>query len=202
MTDTAIDITPVQPIAARAGRYYRNARYVMTALVLAMAGYFAYDGWSGYPAHNLKVDEVTQKLNTTTDDAEKARLGKELKALGEKHQDKDIQLQKQLAIGLPFPAIAYLIFVVRRSRGVIRLENDTLTAPGHPPMTLAEITQVDKSQWKKKGIAKFHYTAAGRAGVVTLDDFVYQQKPIDDIYEVIARHHGVWEAPTPKPVAA
>jgi len=184
-------------IVARAGRYYRNARYIMVALALGLAGYFAYDGWNGYPEHNRRVQDVTEKLNAATSDDERTRLGNEQRKLGAPHTDKDIQLQKQLAVILPFPSLAYLFFVIRRSRGEIRFDGKTLTAPGHPSLAVGDIKSVDPTQWKKKGIAILQYEVNGRTGAIKLDDFIYEQKPIDSIYEFFAKAHNVWQEPTP-----
>ena len=58
-----------------------------------------------------------------------------------------------------------------------------LSVPGHPPVPLAAVTSVDHRLWKKKGIAFVHYAVAGKTGRLTLDDFVYQQLPMDAIYD-------------------
>ena len=51
---------------------------------------------------------------------------------------------------------------------------------------IGAIQSVDTSRWETKGIAKLQYkTADGEEGSITLDDFVYDRAPIDDMYEVI-----------------
>jgi hypothetical protein len=70
------------------------------------------------------------------------------------------------------------------SRGTYRLTGDTLEVPGHPPVRLGEITEIDSSKWDRKGIAYLRYQTAGRAsGRMTLDDFVYEREPTDQIYD-------------------
>ncbi|MBC7783147.1 MAG: hypothetical protein H7144_04845 [Burkholderiales bacterium] len=206
MTETSAS-SPSAPIVATAGRYYRNARYIMVAAVLAFAIYFAYDGWRGYPELNRKIAENNAAIDRTQalpqpTDADRAHLdvlNKRKIELGKDKTPTDIALQKALALSLPLLALGYLAFVIRRSRGEIRLENDTLTVPGHPPVQLSAITSVNNSAWKKKGIVYVAYSVDGRAGTITLDDFVYQQKPIDDIYEILARRFGVWQEAVAEP---
>lgn len=175
---------PAGPIVATAGRYYRNARYIMTLGLIVMGAYFAYDGYKGWPDRNKKIDEVQTALDRTPkDSADWVKLDEAQRKLGAKKTDTDIALQKVLGYALPLAAIAYLVFFLRKSRGELRLENDVLHAPGHPPVALSAVTAVDDSLWKKKGIAKISYDANGQKGVIVLDDFVYQQTPTDAIYD-------------------
>jgi len=183
-TPLPIEPTPTaEPIVATAGRYYRNMRYLMTLGLLIFAGFFAYDGFFRYPAQNKAIAENDAALNSATNDADKAALAIRQQQLGHPHTETDIAIQKVLAFALPVAAAAFLVFILRRSRGEIRLENDVLHAPGHPPIPVPSITGVDSRLWKKKGIAFVTYSDAGKSRTVRLDDFIYQQKPIDAIYD-------------------
>ncbi len=215
MTETASDATtkpdriPTQPIQARYGSYYRNARYVMVLAIFVMAGWFGYDGWAKYPAQNAKIhanENQIKELSGKTSDADQRRLAeldKERKELGDLNSDLAIQLQKLLAIGLPLVGIGYLLFVRHRSRGTFTLDQNILTAPGHPPVPIEQIKSIDGKLWRKKGIAFLNYDQIeGKSGQIRLDAFIYDPKPMDDLYEVIARHHGIWEQTKPLPPAA
>ncbi|HEX8324505.1 MAG TPA: hypothetical protein VF595_11410 [Tepidisphaeraceae bacterium] len=172
------------PIVARAGRYYRNARLVMVLGLLIMGGYFAYDGYKGYPARNAEIARIGQELNATPKDSPRwIELEQQQRKLGAPKSDTDIGLQKVLGYALPVVALAYLAYFLNKSRGEIRLENDVLTAPGHPPVPLSAVTAVDTRLWKKKGIATLQYAVEGKRGSIVLDDFVYQQTPIDAMYD-------------------
>lgn len=71
-----------------------------------------------------------------------------------------------------------------------RVSADTLYVPGHPPIAISEITEIDNTLWERKGIAHVKYmTAAGKSGTFKLDDFVYERKPIDAIYDRIMAYH-------------
>ncbi|HEX8340457.1 MAG TPA: hypothetical protein VF624_06070 [Tepidisphaeraceae bacterium] len=194
---------PQQPIAAPGSRYYRSRRYIIAVALLGFAAYFAYDGWKGYPRANARIDVVEREIAslagaTRPEDIKKlADLDKEKKSLGSRKSDTSIRLQKQLAVGLPFLAAGFLAFILHRSRGQVRLENDTLHVPGHPPVPLGSITAVDGRLWAKKGIAYVDYDVGGK-GRAKLDAFIYEPAPMDDLYEVVARRHGVWEATKPR----
>jgi hypothetical protein len=163
-------------IVAYAGRYYRNARYVMALVCFACAAWFAYDGWVKYPAINRQWDAMVAR-------GEKPEF--------EKHSQKDLDLQQLLASVLPILGVMIIAWLLYNSRGSYRLAGDVLYAPGHPPVPLDAIREIDKTKFDKKGIAYLDYelepSDGGKPvkGTVVLDDFVYQQQPMDKILETI-----------------
>ena len=64
----------------------------------------------------------------------------------------------------------------------------TSFAPGHPPIPFTAIRELDKRRWDRKGIAIVKYEVEGRGGVVTIDDFLYDQTPTDAIYDRILKY--------------
>jgi hypothetical protein len=174
-------------IVARAAAYYRNTRYLMVVLLLGTAGWFAYDGFKGWPQENAKIARLNKELDAAKrmHDAEaEKRLNDDPMTHNKPHSDTDIRFQKILAGALPLGALAMLIWTLYHSRGAYRLEGNTLSAPGHPKIQLSDITEVDKRQWDKKGIARLTYAKPGGGkGKILLDDFVYERDPIDAIYD-------------------
>jgi hypothetical protein len=167
---TELPVPSSQDIVARAGRYYRNARYVICAMALGAGLWFAYDGFINWP-------KALEDYNRKTA-AEKAN-GRE------PHSLTDINLQQRLAMGLiPLAPVLLGVFLYR-SRGEYRLSGTTLHVPGHPPVPLEAIVVLDKSKWKRKGIAYVDYRQEGSDAEhrLTLDDFVYDQVPTDEIVE-------------------
>lgn len=174
-SETAAPAEPAE-IYARPSLYYRRTRYAIVLVMLVFAALFAKDGWWTWPSHNVEfkkaVDENRKppyKLRTDT----------------------DILAQKVLAIVLPILALPLLWWTFHNSRGGYRLRGGTLDIPGHPPIALTEITGVDKTKWKRKGILFVDYqTAQGTSGRFKLDDFVYLQEPTDEIGRRILRAAG------------
>jgi hypothetical protein len=150
-------------IVARAGRYYRNARYLMVLLCLALAGWFAYDGWVAWPRENAQAQLRGQEKLPRS--------------------DFDILLQRLLGGALPFAGLGILLRALHHSRGEYRLDGQTLHVPGHPPVPLDAIRQIDKSKWERKGVARIDYEPPGTTETrrLTLDDFVYDQTATDAI---------------------
>lgn len=186
-------------IVARAATYYRMTRYIMVVLLFVMAGWFGYDGYKGWPAENKRIAAMSQdleKAKRTGDKTEIDRLTKEGTALKTPHSDTDIFIQKALAFGLPLLGLALLAWTLYNSRGEYRLANGTLSAPGHPPIQLDDIEEIDNKLWERKGIALVVYKTGGIASRhVRLDDFIYQRDPIDEIHDRLQAHLGGDAAP-------
>lgn len=173
---------PAADIVARAGRYYRNARYVICAMALGAGLWFAYDGWINWPNYNKQFLLMDPSKRVTSQ---------------QPHSETDIALQQRLAYVLIPLAPLLLGFFLYRSRGEYRLSGTTLHVPGHPPVPADAITALDMSKWKRKGVAFIHYKLPGATeeARLKLDDFVYDQVPTDKIVEQLEE----WIAPEDAP---
>jgi hypothetical protein len=198
-TQPATPATPSAPafgseIVARAGRYYRNTRYVLLILFVAGGAWFAVDGWKRWPEENARIAdlEVRQKTAESRGDQEElGRVNAELKNY-KKHSAWDLAFQKILAVALPALGIALLVRALHNSRGEYRLSGTRLSVPGHPTIDFEEIEEVDNDLWDRKGIAYIKYrTKDGQTGELRLDDFLYDRPPTDAIYDRIAEHAGL-----------
>jgi len=160
------NLTYAGPIVARFGRYYRNTRYLMFLLFLGFGIYCIYDGFYKYPADNETAIKRGQRPP---------------------HGEYDAPLNKALGIILPPLAIFVLLRALHNSRGELRLEGETLSIPGHPPIPLSAIRKIDKALWDRKGIAAIEYELdqPPTRGRFKLDDFVYDRGPTDQIMERI-----------------
>ncbi len=178
---------PQEQISAKAATYYRMTRYVMVVLLIGMGGWFAYDGFIAWPAENQKIKELNKELEMAkkegnTKKFEEVNANKLTHATV--HSDSDIFLQKLLTVGCPALALFMLAWTLYQSRGEYRLSGETLSVPGHPPIKLGEITEIDKALWDRKGIAYVTYTTAdGQSGRLRLDDFIYERNGTDEIFK-------------------
>jgi hypothetical protein len=172
---------PIGDVTARAGRYYRNTRYALAAGLIFYSVLSIRDGFFKWPAENqkdLQVDPLAPP----------------------RHSDVDLLFNKVLGILLPPASLLMLGWALYNSRGQIRLKDEVLNVPGHPPIPLDKIESVDKAKWDRKGIAFVTYrTSGGQAGKFKLDDFVYQRSPIDQIFQQIEQSI---QAPKPAKPAA
>lgn len=193
--------TPATPIVAGPGRGYRIKFGIFAILMIAMGGWFGYDGFIGWPAMNEKLAAL--KAEREKADAKRsAELLAEIKKLnnGEPRTDKDIAIQKLLCFALPPLGLFLAIRAFRNSRGEYRLENDVLTVPGHPPVPLVNITEIDRRLWDRKGIAYINYDLGeGKQGTLRLDDYFHDRPPTDEIFKRVEEFVGGAAEPTSEP---
>jgi hypothetical protein len=179
---------PAGPIVARAGRYYRNTRLLMVLLVLGFGIACIYDGWVRWPRQNRELEQVDIKLEAAQRHQDQTAI-RDLSAIRSElkiHTAMDLRIQKALGMILPPLAILLLIRALYISRGEYRLEEDVLHVPGHPPIPLEQITDVDQRLWDRKGILYFDYQLSDqKSGRVKLDDYVYAREPTDKIVDRI-----------------
>jgi hypothetical protein len=169
---TAAESAPSPPltysgaIVARYGRYFRNARYALTVLLIGFGLWCINDGFFKFPREN----------------ADAVRRGQP-----EPHGKYDAPLNKLLGVTLPPLGIFVLIRMLYKSRGEIRLDDQALHAPGHPTIPLTSIRRIDISLWDRKDIAYVDYEVGEppARGRVTLDAFVYEAQPIAEIVKRI-----------------
>jgi len=176
---TAPAPAPPGDIIARAGKYYRNTRFILAAGLLFYSLLSIRDGFFRWP-HENQIAYLADPLAK------------------QPHTDVDVAFNKVIGVLLPPIGLLLVGWALRNSRGEIRLIGQTLSIPGHPPVPLAKVESVDKSKWDRKGIALVTYrNDSGRPGTFKLDDFVYERTPIDQIFERIEQ-----ALQAPKPVKA
>jgi hypothetical protein len=157
------------PVIARAGKYYRVTRYIMTFILFVYGGWSIYDGFISWP--NWPITHPNEMPKTPM----------------------DILFNKVLGCILPPAGIFLLIRCIHNSRGEYRLEDGVVHVPGYPPIPLSKIHAVDRELWDRKGIAYVAYELPpGTAkdpkldrDEFILDDFVYEREPIDKIFAAI-----------------
>lgn len=167
MSEASPAPAPHYPIVARADWAYRWKRYALVAVLFFYGLYSLYDGFYHYPRANAAA----------------AAKGYDIPPF----PAYDIPLNRGLGILLPPLAILLLAWSLHGSRGEIRFDGTTLSIPGHPPIPIQALRKMDRSRWDRKGIAIFDYQLPGTTttGSFKLDDFVYQRKPIDQIFAAL-----------------
>ena len=171
---------------------YRWKHLIVSVAMIAFGLWFAYDGWRKWPAENARIVEVQKSKDAATaagDTAKVEVLAKELQELNH-HTEMDLAIQKILAVALVAFGLFWGAWTVKDTRGVYRMSGTTLHVPGHPPVSVDDIRRIDKRKWDKKGIAYLHYEtgAPPTAGVLKLDDFAYERKPVDEMLERIEKN--------------
>jgi hypothetical protein len=190
-----------EPIVAHAGTYYRNTRYLMAILLVGMGLWFGYDGFVNWPQQNEIYNRLDRQrlADMSRGDNTVAAMVLEQMNQYKHHSDTDIGMQKVLCVALPILGIVVLIRALYNSRGEYRLEENTLHIPGHRPVPLGNVSEIDRRLWDRKGIAYIRYELNdGKAGKIRLDDFVYDRPPTDEIFKRVEQHLN----PNPPPERA
>ena len=169
------DSTAHPEVIARSGREYRLRRGAFAILLIVMGLWFALDGFIRWPAEQRAFEQATPE--------QRALMTKP-------HNDASILLQRLLALSLTPLGLILLPYFLYMSRGQCRLSQDTLYLPGHPPIPLQNVLELDKSKWDRKGIAYISYSVDGSSAnrSAKFDDFAYEQQPLHDIVKRIEEH--------------
>lgn len=185
LTDSA-PTDPAFPIIAGPGKQFRLMRGGFALFVIVMGLWFAYDGFINWPDEQRRFNEATPERQAL---------------MTKPHNDASILIQRLLAVSLVPLGLFLLPYFFYVSRGQCRLAENTLYLPGHPPIPLDAIQELDKSKWDRKGIARFTYQlpGSGESDTATLDDFAYDQQPIQQIVKQIESH---LRAPAPADTAS
>ncbi len=182
------DHPPPGPHVARAGRYFRNVRYIIFLAAFGAGLWFLYDGFVGYPFERGEYRRLQAEIEDAQLRGESIDELAKAQRVYDDHSDADILLQKILGFALPPLALLMLIRWLYISRGTIRMdEHDTLHVPGHPPIPASAVKEMDDALWDRKGISYVEYRGTGGdSEFAKLDDFVYERAPIDAIHDRLA----------------
>ncbi len=169
--ETTAEPAPPGEMIARPARHFRLARYTMT-FVLVVYGLWSYrDGFIAWPQEQRQAEEL-----------EKKGQHPEYKP----HNPLSILINQILALALPPLGIYILWAALYESRGQYRLADGILEVPGHPPVPLDAIREIDKAKWDRKGIAYLTYELAdSQTGRIKIDDDRYEQATTDAIIRQI-----------------
>lgn len=167
---------------------YRYA--IPAAACLLFALWFAYDGFIGYPktlpmaeAYDelREIDDAEKRINQWRDLAEERGWSKDIPRKTAEEIHSDITGQYfwgflNLAIGI----VAGTFWL--RSKGTwVESTEDGLTTSWGQTFSFADVEELNKSRWEKKGIARATYTEAGMKKSFVFDDFKYQRENLGKI---------------------
>ena len=183
-------------ITAKYSREWRSRMGIILLMIAGSSGWFFYDGLVAYPKFNRGAEAYAQiRESVAADgfaeaeaDAEAAKRWEARAADFDgdskeppKHP-KNVAQQIHFGVGLGVLALAFLAWVLREMRRVVRADDekfDGLTTAfppfnGSVPVRFDSVFGVDRRKWKNKGIAVIHYkNGRGRPCRVLVDDYKY-----------------------------
>jgi hypothetical protein len=159
---------PGAVIVAKAAKVYRYKRYALVIFIFCYGLFSLYHGFKVYPRENQQARE--QGLEVMP------------------HPGFDVQFNVVMGIALPPLSLVFLGWTLYASRGRYEFDGQTITVPGHANVSVKQIKKIDREKWDRKGIAYLHYQVPGNAklAVITVDDFIYEQAPTDEMFKQIS----------------
>jgi hypothetical protein len=155
---------------------------------LLFALYCVYDGFIGYPHKQEKAlafeklyaeDRADEWEAYAAEQGWSAAIPVQPKTDDEYHGD--ILMQHAMAVVTGLIGV-WLISIPLRARGRWIEASDTgITSSWGQSLNFADITAVDKRQWRSKGIARVTYNDNGRKRRFVIDDYKFDRDKTDEI---------------------
>jgi hypothetical protein len=164
-------------------------RFIIIGLVVAgFSLYCVYDGAIGYPQQRiraLKYEEFKVEKRVGEWPAFAAAQGWSTDDPGEPKTEVDFQLQFLMAgVTAALAVWFFTIVLVNRGHWIEASQTGIMSSWGQT-FKYADIVELNKKQWKKKGIAKVYYDDNGRRRTFVIDDFKFKRDPTDDILQAV-----------------
>jgi len=167
---------------ARISRHYHIRIFLIALACLGLGAWFMQDGYIKYP----KMQRTYQRFEALkeqypTDYQQRWYEIARTEGLPEKPEaksDADIVTQKIIGYLLvPFGLFVLARFLLNLRRWV-EMDESGLRDQSGRDVKWADIKELDKTRWDRKGIAVVRYAQAGREGKIVLDDWKYDRDPI------------------------
>lgn len=183
-------------LEAKYSREWRDRMGIILLMIVGSSGWFFYDGLVAYPKYNegaaayaqivemVKEEGVPEESVRTEAAARWEKCAAEFDADPKEPPEhpKNIAQQLQFGVGLGIFAVAFLLWVLREMRRVIRADGETFDGltTAFPPFNgktsvrFDSVFGIDRRKWKNKGIAVVHYkNEKGRPCRAIIDDYKY-----------------------------
>jgi hypothetical protein len=172
-------------------------KFLLIALVcFAYSIWCLYDGWIAYPAKLQRAEVYHTEMAPLGEERSKAWIERTEKEGWPQDIPKEpakiendivwqyIQIGICLLVGVPL-LLKYLM-----ARGsYIEADGQSIRPSWRSqPVPLDAITKIDKSRWKKKGIAKLFYQVDGQTYSFVMDDFKFARQPMSEIMSLAERN--------------
>lgn len=175
-------------LVARVTPIWKKQKLFMGLFLIAMGGWFFWDGTIGWPRSNeryyawAKFREEGQLQNWPAYAKERGWVEK-----APDHAYSPHQLQGQLICGTLATLSGLLVlghWFSQRNR-VLRADDEAVITPAGTRVPFSAITGLGLKKWDSKGIARVRYEIEGRKGEFVVDDYKFDTVPSREILEQI-----------------
>lgn len=175
------------PIEARVTKIWKNQKALLVLLLLGFCIAFLFDGFIRYPRLNAqyrKYREFAEAKDEKGWETFAASQGWDATPPEKEHSE----IEQFVWAGMTgiLGLIALTFWLTQRNR-VLRMDDEAVTSPSGTRVPFSAITGIDSKKWKSKGIARIKYSLDGKHGVFVVDDYKFERKATDEIYEEIEK---------------
>lgn len=179
------------PAEARVTAIWKKQKLFVSLFMIAIGGWFFYDGFVGYPKSNVRwnAHEQFKKEERLTHWPDYA------KSQGWDEHPPHKQLTQQDIVGqFAFGGLTALLGLITlaywatQKGRVVRTDADSVHTPAGRRVPFLAITGVGKKKWEAKGLATVRYEIDGQKGEFELDDYKFDRDPIHQVLAEIEQH--------------
>ena len=187
-------ILPPMPAEAPVSSIWKKQKFFVSLFLLAVGGWFFWDGAIGYPRSN----ERYTAWKTHLDEGRGSEWPSYADKFGWERDEWPKYVREHHPTGhlpmLPFPrdkivaqfvfgglaaligaiVLAYWATQIRR---VLRTDDEAVYSPAGTRVPFGAITGLGKKKWESKGFATVRYTIDGKQGQFVIDDYKFETEP-------------------------
>lgn len=184
------------PATAHIAKGYRARLGIIAIALIGFAGWGAYDGFVHYPelidrysAYQEIIEEYPQDFQQQWKQYAAERNWPTDKPA--EKEDSDLWFQYGIMIvALPI-GLYFLVVFIRSQKRWVEATPESLRTNDGREARWDQITNIDKTRWKSKGIAVVEYESDGQARRITLDDWKFEREPTAAILAEVETHTGL-----------
>jgi len=166
------------PAEAHVTPIWKKQKLFVALFLLAIAGWFFWDGFVGYP-HSNERWRAHDALVKSGRDAEWPKVAREHDWTEEVphklYHPVDIRTQWICGILASLLGLVSLTYWFTQKGRVLRTDAEAVYSPAGTRIPFGAITGLGKKKWEDKGLATVLYKIEGRKGRFLLDDYKFDR---------------------------
>ena len=193
------------PAEARISPIWRKQKLFVAIFMMAIGGWFFFDGFIGYPRSNRRFDAYThhEKEGRLAEwpayATSKGWVVDPAKQPKKRFSNQDIIGQYVFgALGTIAGALLLIYWFTQKNR-ILRSDQEAVYTPAGTRVPFGAITGLGKKKWESKGIAVVRYELEGKKGQFLVDDYKFETEPTRQILREIEDSLTARTAPDMKP---
>jgi len=177
-------------LEARITPIWKRQKLFMALFLIAMGGWFFWDGKVGYPRTNERYEKWAEfRNNGALQDWPAYAKTRGWVEKPPEHPYTQHQITGQFIYGslAGISGLLVLGYWWSQKGRVLRADDEAVTTPSGTRVPFSAINGLGLKKWDSKGIARVRYQIAGRTGEFVIDDYKFDTAPSRELLEEIKR---------------